>query len=422
LCRSTKALQSAFAEERDRVTAALIRRFRDWDLAEEAVAEAFAEAARRWPIEGVPGRPGAWLNTVAGNRALDGLRRSRREAELLVQVGADPLTVASAASAEAQALSDVSAKEGNAIEDDRLRLIFTCCHPALALEARVALTLRMLGGLSTAEIASALLVEDATMGKRLTRAKAKIAAAAIPYRVPPPELLPERTGGVLAVLYLMFNEGYLASTGNDLIRTDLSAEAIRLTRLLVTLMPDEPEAAGLLSLMLFNDARRAARSGPGGELIPLESQDRGAWDRAQINKADVLLGRALCRGPAGPYLLQAAIAALHCQAAAPEDTDWPQIAALYTLLLDVSDSPVVRLNRAIATAMAGDYEGGLKELVALDAEPRLAGYHLLPAARADLLRRHGDPAAAAHYRRALALVRTEPERRFILARLEGLGG
>ena len=277
-------------------------------------------------------------------------------------------------------------KESDTIRDDRLRLIFTCCHPALALEARVALTLRMLGGLSTAEIARALLVAETTMAKRLTRAKAKIAAAAIPYRVPPPELLPERTGGVLAVLYLMFNEGYLASAGNQLTRTDLSAEAIRLTRLLVTLMPDEPEATGLLALMLSNDARRAARIGPGGELIPLESQDRGSWDRAQIDEAAVLLDHGLRRGPAGPYLLQAAIAGLHCQAATPEDTDWSEIAALYTLLLIVLDSPVVRLNRAVATAMARDIDAGLEELAALEADPRLAGYHLLPAARADLLR------------------------------------
>jgi RNA polymerase sigma-70 factor (ECF subfamily) len=422
LCRSTEALQSVFAEEWGRVTAALIRRFRDWDLAEEAVAEAFAEAARRWPAEGVPARPGAWLTTVAANRALDRLRRARRESELLERVGAEPLAAGSEPSTEEVAVTELSAEESGTIKDDRLRLIFTCCHPALALEARVALTLRMLGGLSTAEIARALLVGETTMAKRLTRAKAKIAAAAIPYRVPPPELLPERTGGVLAVLYLMFNEGYLASAGNELTRTDLSAEAIRLTRLLVALMPDEPEATGLLALMLFNDARRAARIGPGGELIPLESQDRGSWDRARIDEAAVLLDRGLRRGPAGPYLLQAAIAALHCQAATQEDTDWSEIAALYTLLLVGLDTPVVRLNRAVATAMARDIDAGLEELAALEADPRLAGYHLLPAARGDLLRRRGDgEAAAVHYRRALALVRTEPERRFILARLQELG-
>ena len=264
MCRSTEALQSVFAEEWGRVTAVMIRRFRDWDLAEEAVAEAFAEAARRWPAEGVPVRPGAWLTTVAANRALDRLRRARRESELLERVGTEPLAAGSEPSTEELAVTRLSMKESDTIRDDRLRLIFTCCHPALALEARVALTLRMLGGLSTAEIARALLVAETTMAKRLTRAKAKIAAAAIPYRVPPPELLPERTGGVLAVLYLMFNEGYLASAGNQLTRTDLSAEAIRLTRLLVTLMPDEPEATGLLALMLSNDARRAARIGPGG--------------------------------------------------------------------------------------------------------------------------------------------------------------
>jgi len=422
LCRSTDSLQSLFAEEWGRVTAALIRRFRDWDLAEDAAADAFAEAARRWPAEGVPDRPGAWLTTVASNCALDLLRRARRGSELLEQVGADPLAASSEPSTEELTVTEMNAQDNDAIEDDRLRLIFTCCHPALALEARVALTLRLLGGLRTPEIAHALLVGEATMAKRLTRAKAKIAAAAIPYRVPPPDQLPERTGGVLAVLYLMFNEGYLASEGTELTRTDLSTEAIRLTRVLVTLMPDEPEATGLLALMLANDARRAARTGPEGELIPLESQDRSSWDRAKIDEAAMLLDRGLRRGPAGQYLLQAAIAALHCQAATPEETDWSEIAALYTLLLAVLDGPVVRLNRAVATAMAGDIDGGLEELKTLEADPRMAAYHLLPAARADLLRRRGDhEAAAMQYRRSLTLVRTEPERRFLMKRLSELG-
>ena len=407
---SDSALASAFREEWGRVVATLIRRTGDWDLAEECAQEAFVEASRRWAAEGVPRRPGAWLTTVAGNRALDRLRRARRGAELLQQVARDPLTSA--------ATEETPMDERAQIEDDRLRLMFTCCHPALPLESRVALTLRTLAGLQTAEIARAFLVAEATMAKRLTRAKAKIAGAGIPYRVPPAHLLPERTGGVLAVLYLLFNEGYAASAGDDLIRASLCDEAIRLARALCQLMPDEPEAAGLLALMLLQHARRAARVDAAGDLVTLEDQDRERWDREQIAEATERLEAAMSRGSAGPYQLQAAIAAVHAEAPHPDLTDWDQIAKLYGLLESSMPSPVVRLNRAVAVAMAGDPDRGLEIVDELAAEGGLDGYHLLEATRADLLRRRGDlPAAAAAYERALAVAPTGPERRFLARRL-----
>jgi RNA polymerase sigma-70 factor (ECF subfamily) len=398
------AVERAFREEWGRVVAALIRRTGDWDLAEECAQEAFAEALRRWPAEGVPRVPGAWLTTVAANRATDRLRRARRGSELLQAVGRDPL-LRPADPAREDAMEDESG-----IEDDRLRLIFTCCHPALALEARVALTLRTLAGLSTAEIARAFLVPEATMAKRLTRAKAKIAQAGIPYRVPPAHLLPERTGGVLAVLYLLFNEGYAASAGEALIRGRLCAEAIRLGRVLAALMPDEPEAVALLGLMLLHDARRESRMGPDGEVVTLEDQDRERWDWDAIREGRRLVIRALQRADPGPYALQAAIAACHTE----PSVDWEEVRQLYDLLAAVLPSPVVRLNRAVAVAMAGDLEGALRELDDL----RLPGYHLLPATRADLLRRQGDhAAAAAAYRQALAENPPEAQRRFLLRRL-----
>ncbi|MGH2872708.1 MAG: RNA polymerase sigma factor, partial [Solirubrobacteraceae bacterium] len=301
------AVESAFREQWGRIVAALIRRTGDWDLAEECTQEAFAEALRRWPADGVPRQPGAWLTTVAGNRALDRLRRARRGAELLEQVGRDPSRI------DEETMEIDEAIDESGIEDDRLRLIFTCCHPALALEGRVALTLRSLAGLTTGEIARAFLVSEATMAKRLTRAKAKIAGARIPYRVPPAHLLPERTGGVLAVLYLLFNEGYSASAGERLIRAPLCGEAIRLARLLTALMPDEPEAIGLLALMLLHHSRRQARLDREGEIATLEEQDRSAWDAAEIGEALALLDCALRRAGAGAgtYQLQAAIAACH---------------------------------------------------------------------------------------------------------------
>ena len=407
------AIASAFREEWGRVVATLIRRTGDWDLAEECAQEAFLEAAQRWQAEGVPRRPGAWLTTVAGNRALDRLRRAKRGAELLEQVSRDPLT---AAATEQTPMYEPP--EDEEIEDDRLRLMFTCCHPALPLESRVALTLRTLAGLQTAEIARAFLVSEATMSKRLTRAKAKIAGAGIPYRVPPAHLLPERTGGVLAVLYLLFNEGYAASSGDELIRSSLCDEAIRLARALCQLMPDEPEAAGLLALMLLQHSRRTTRVDAAGDLLTLEEQDREQWDRAQIEEATGVLEAAISRRAIGPYQVQAAIAQLHARAPHPAVTDWAQIAELYALLEQLMPSPVVRLNRAVAVAMAGDPDGGLEIVDELAGAGALDSYHLLEATRADLLRRRGDLAdAASAYERALALAPTEPERRFLTRRL-----
>jgi RNA polymerase sigma-70 factor (ECF subfamily) len=304
------------------------------------------------------------------------------------------------------------------VRDDRLRLMFTCCHPALALEAQVALTLRTLAGLTTAEIARAFLVPEATMSKRLVRAKQKIRHAGIPYRVPPAHLLPERTAGVLGVLYLLFNEGYAATAGADLVREGLCAEAIRLARVLVRLLPDEPEATGLLALMLLHDARRVTRVDQAGMLVPLESQDRSRWDAREIGEGVELLDRALRLGRAGPYQLQAAIAACHAGAADAADTDWAEIAALYGRLVQLVPSPVVELNRAVAVAMADGPSAGLALLETLEASGALAGYHLLPATRADLLRRLGRGAeAAAAYRDALALAPTEAERRYLHQRL-----
>jgi RNA polymerase sigma-70 factor, ECF subfamily len=398
---------SAFAGEWGRIVATLIRRTGDWDLAEECAQDAFAEALRRWPGDGVPTRPGAWLTTVAKNRAIDRLRRERRRAELLEEAGALGTEV------EMEDRTDHSE-----IEDDRLRLMFTCCHPALALEARVALTLRTLAGLTTAEIARAFLVPEPTMAKRLVRAKAKIAGAGIPYRVPPAHLLPERTGGVLAVLYLLFNEGYAASGGPDLIRARLCDEAIRLARALCALMPDEPEAAGLLALMLFHHARRRARLDAAGELVTLEDQDRGLWDAEEIVEANGVLDGALRHGHAGPYQLQAAIVRCHTDAADANETDWAQIASLYELLAGVVPSPVVALNRAVAIAMSRGLDAGLDAIDELEASGRLDGYHLLHATRADLLRRLGRlPEAADAYREALALVGSDSERRFLTKRL-----
>jgi RNA polymerase sigma-70 factor (ECF subfamily) len=408
-------VDAAFREEWGRIVAALIRRVRDWDLAEECAAEAFAEATRRWPTEGVPDRPGAWLTAVAGNRAMDRLRRARRGSELLEQIGRDRPSGADGAGE-----LDSIFEEDEVIEDDRLRLIFTCCHPALALEARVALTLRMLGGLSTAEIARAFLVEEATMAKRLTRAKAKIVGAGIPYRVPDAAVLGERLGGVLAVLYLMFNEGYVASSGAELLRVDLCEEAIRLGRVLRGLMPGESEVAGLLALMLFSHSRRTVRVDADGELVTLEEQDRSRWDEELISEGRALLVAALEVGEAGPYVLQAAIGACHAEAAEAAATDWSQIAGLYALLRGVLDTPVVALNRAVAVAMAGDLDLGLAMLDELSRSGALEGYHLLAAARADLLRRSGRLGAAARsYREALLQAPPGgPEARFLERQLQ----
>jgi RNA polymerase sigma-70 factor, ECF subfamily len=405
------AVSAAFQQEWGHVVATLIRMTGNWDLAEECAQDAFTAALARWPADGVPDRPGAWLTTTARNRALDRLRRSKTEAVKLREV------------ASMSVPDEPAAPDDSGVTDDRLRLIFTCCHPALTLEARVALTLRTLAGLTTAEIARAFLVPEATMAKRLTRAKHKIRDAGIPYRVPPAHLLPERTYGVLAVIYLLFNEGYSASAGTQVRRADLTAEAIRLGRLLAALMPDEPEAAGLLALMLLQDARSAARLDDDGELVTLEDQDRSRWDAAKITAGLDLLDRAVRRGPAGPYLLQAAIAACHGRAATAADTDWAQIAALYGELHRILPSAVVELNRAVAVAMARGPAAGLAVVDELAAGGALSAYYLLPATRADLLRRLDRRAEAAEsYAEALSLVATEPERRYLRRRLAEVGG
>jgi RNA polymerase sigma-70 factor, ECF subfamily len=413
-----RAVDGAFREEWSRVVATLIRRTGDWDLAEECTQEAFAEALRRWPTDGVPQSVGAWLTTVAGNRAIDRLRRGARGTDLLEQAGRE---APPQFETDEDAMPELFA-ETDEIEDDRLRLIFTCCHPALPLEGRVALTLRALTGRTTAEIAKAFLVPEATMAKRLTRAKAKIAAAGIPYRVPPAHLLSERTAGVLAVLYLLFNEGYSASSGTSLIRPELCDEAIRLTRALQHLMPDEPEVTGTLALMLLQHSRRHARVGNDGELLTLEAQDRSLWEKAELDEGLRLLEAALRRRQIGTYQLQAAIAACHARAASAAETDWSEIARLYALLEQQMPSPVVKLNRAVAVAMACDIDAGLAIIDELTNDPRLDRYHLLEATRADLLRRRGDEsAAAAAYERALQLTPSDVERQYLRSRLEELG-
>ena len=400
-------LDTLYREERPRALATLIRLLGDFDLAEDGLQEAFAAALEQWPAAGVPRNPRAWLVSTARHKAIDRLRRDKSLA---------------AKQAEIAYLGEVAVPAPGLAEqpftDDLIRLIFTCCHPALALEAEVALTLKTLCGLSVDEIARAFLVPPSTMAQRLVRAKAKIRGARIPYEVPGSDQLPERLDGVLRVVYLVFNEGYAATSGDALVRRELCNEAIRLGRLLRTLFPDASEVAGLLALTLLHDSRRAARLDERGDLVTLEDQDRSRWDRGQIAEGQALAEAALRRGGAGFYALQAAIATLHAHAVRAGETDWPQIAALYALLLRLHPSPVVALNHAAAVAMGERLDRGLRLIEQLEAGGELQSYHLLPAAKADILRRLGRRAeAAAAYERALELVTHEAERRYLERRL-----
>jgi RNA polymerase sigma-70 factor (ECF subfamily) len=409
--RLNELVEQVYRDESRRVLATLIRLLGDFDLAEEALHEAFRAALEQWPRDGAPANPRAWLVSAGRFKAIDALRRRARFDAAL----------ASLAEQLDQDSSALLGQDAESVADDRLRLIFTCCHPALQPEARVALTLREVCGLTTEEIARAFLTAPPTLAQRIVRAKAKIRDARIPYQVPARAELPERLESVLQVIYLVFNEGYAASAGDALTRPDLSGEAIRLGRLLANLLP-EPEALGLLALMLLHESRRAARTSPSGDIVLLEDQDRGLWDQGQIAEGVALVTRALATRSFGPYTLQAAIAAAHAQAPSVAATDWPQIVGLYDLLAQAVPSPVIELNRAVAVAMRDGPAAGLALIDAILARGELADYHLAHAARADMCRRLDRPAEArAAYERALGLARQEPERRFIEGRLRELG-
>jgi RNA polymerase sigma-70 factor (ECF subfamily) len=407
--RAREAAEAVYRNESRRVFATLVRLLGDFDLAEEALHDAFRAALEQWPLEGVPANPRAWLVSAGRFKAIDGIRRNAR------------FTAIDDVAELVEAIPDETPPwDPESIEDDRLRLIFTCCHPALAPDAQVALTLREVCGLTTEEIAQAYLSAAPTLAQRIVRAKAKIRDARIPYEVPTPNELPERLDSALRVIYLVFNEGYSASSGESLTRVDLSGEAIRVGRLLVELLP-EPEALGLLALMLLQESRRAARSSTTGEIILLADQDRSLWNREQIAEGSALVERALGSRRFGSYALQAAIAAVHADAASAELTDWAEIIGLYDILLRLDPSPVVELNRAVAVAMRDGPAAGLELIEAILARGDLADYHLAHAARADLCRRLSRNAEArAAYRRALALARQEPERRFLERRLTEL--
>ena len=406
------AIDAVYLAESRRVLATLIRLLGDFDAAEEALHDAFRAALEQWPRDGIPANPRAWLVSAGRFKAIDGLRRRKRFDAL-----DDVANVADLAVDDPNAWAD-----RESVEDDRLRLIFTCCHPALSADAQVALTLREVCGLSTEEIARAFLTPAPTLAQRIVRAKAKIRDARIPYQVPTPQELPERLDAVLRVIYLVFNEGYAASSGSSLTRHDVSSEAIRLGRLLVELLP-EPEAIGLLALMLLHESRRAARSSPTGEVVLLDEQDRAKWDRAQIAEGTHLVERALSSRQVGPYAIQAAISAVHAQAPTAADTDWNEIVGLYDVLGRIDESPVIELNRAVAVAMRDGPEAGLQLIDAILERGELRDYRLAHAARAELCRRLGKSAEAkAAFERALALTRQEPERRFLERRLGEIAG
>ncbi|MGA3486938.1 RNA polymerase sigma factor [Micromonosporaceae bacterium DT55] len=408
----TLSVAAAFREERGRLLAALVHRFGDLDLAEDAAAEAIEAALARWPVDGVPSRPGAWLMTTARRRAVDRLRRDRTYADRLALLAVESQRAGPAPAADAG---------GDDLPDERLQLFFTCAHPALAADDRVALTLRCLAGLTTPEVARAFLVPTATMAKRIVRAKNKIRTARIPFRVPGRDELPQRLPGVLQVVYSVFTEGYSASSGPQLQRLDLAEEALRLGRILRRLLPAEREVAGLLALMLLTHARRDARTGADGELVLLHEQDRHRWDRDMIDEGCALVPVALTGGPPGPYGVQAAIAALHDEASDVTSTDWPQIVALYDVLMAITPSPVVAVNQAVAVAMRDGPAVGLARLDTLAEEPLLRDYGPYAVARAELLARLGRYAeAAAAYRRAIELAGTDPERTHLHTRLQAL--